>query len=202
MQERTCSHCGEQKSVAAFSLVTGHQNRWKSWCKACASEERRLAYLADPERRKRYNADWARRNPEKRAAIQRRWEAKNAGRRTVDPVKARERRRRWSAANPEVHLENERRRRARRRGTAVAILTTEQIALKMAYWGFRCWMCGGPFEHVDHVKPLAKGGAHILANLRPSCVRCNQQKFAQWPWPTGARRADSGDSHPLAARLP
>ncbi len=42
-------------------------------------------------------------------------------------------------------------------------------------------MCGGPFEEVDHVKPIAKGGWHALANLRPACFRCNNQKSDKWP---------------------
>lgn len=30
-------------------------------------------------------------------------------------------------------------------------------------------------------KPLAKGGLHCLANLRPACRACNAQKNARWP---------------------
>jgi 5-methylcytosine-specific restriction endonuclease McrA len=44
-----------------------------------------------------------------------------------------------------------------------------------------CWLCGGPREQVDHVKPIAAGGSHILANLRPICGSCNQKKWATWP---------------------
>jgi len=51
----------------------------------------------------------------------------------------------------------------------------------MSYWGNKCWMCEGPFEHVDHVKPLSKGGPHILANLRPACASCNASKNDRWP---------------------
>lgn len=59
--------------------------------------------------------------------------------------------------------------------------TAESIRQRMAYFGNRCWICGGPFEQVDHVKPLSKGGAHCLANLRPSCASCNNRKRARWP---------------------
>jgi 5-methylcytosine-specific restriction endonuclease McrA len=58
--------------------------------------------------------------------------------------------------------------------------SAEQLRARMHYWGNKCWMCGGPFEHVDHVKPLAKGGRDHLANLRPSCRKCNQRKSAKW----------------------
>lgn len=44
-----------------------------------------------------------------------------------------------------------------------------------------CWMCGGEWAEIEHVKPLALGGPHILANLRPSCGPCNRRKGAHWP---------------------
>lgn len=51
----------------------------------------------------------------------------------------------------------------------------------MTRYGNLCWICGGPGEQIDHVKPLSKGGAHCLANLRPACFRCNNKKRAMWP---------------------
>ncbi|MBT2266408.1 HNH endonuclease [Rhodococcus erythropolis] len=44
-------------------------------------------------------------------------------------------------------------------------------------------MCGGPYQHLDHVKPLSAGGPHMLSNLRPSCADCNLSKGAKWPLP-------------------
>jgi 5-methylcytosine-specific restriction endonuclease McrA len=49
-----------------------------------------------------------------------------------------------------------------------------------------CWMCGGDADTVDHVKPLSKGGAHILANLRSACQSCNSSKGATWPFDLAA----------------
>lgn len=60
--------------------------------------------------------------------------------------------------------------------------TVEQLAARLSMFA-GCWMCGvGPKEHIDHVKPLARGGRHILANLRPACARCNRAKSDTWPW--------------------
>lgn len=72
------------------------------------------------------------------------------------------------------------RRAARVRWGAVQLITPEMLAGKLAYWGSSCWMCGDPFQAWDHVKPLAKGGAHLLCNLRPSCNTCNCRKSAKW----------------------
>lgn len=79
--------------------------------------------------------------------------------------------------------EHDRRRYASvKRGCAVYPFTTEQLAAKVAYWGHRCWICRGPFEAIDHVKPLAKLGPHMLANLRPICTACNTRKRDRWPF--------------------
>lgn len=54
---------------------------------------------------------------------------------------------------------------------------------KLAYWGDRCWLCGEPGPDTwDHVKPLKKGGPHMLANLRPAHRSCNSKRSAKWPF--------------------
>jgi 5-methylcytosine-specific restriction endonuclease McrA len=91
--------------------------------------------------------------------------------------------RRQYAIDPERFRESWRKRQAAiRRGCAVYPFTTDQLAAKVAYWGFRCWICSGPFEAIDHVKPLAKQGPHMLANLRPICTACNTRKRDRWPF--------------------
>jgi 5-methylcytosine-specific restriction endonuclease McrA len=68
-------------------------------------------------------------------------------------------------------------------GAAVVPYTTEQLQQKIDYWGGLCWICGAPYEAIDHVKPLNKGGLHILSNLRPICRSCNTRKRDHWPYP-------------------
>ena len=49
----------------------------------------------------------------------------------------------------------------------------------------KCWICGRPLgddTHLDHVKPLARGGWDTLANLRPTHAECNMRKGAKWPY--------------------
>lgn len=46
---------------------------------------------------------------------------------------------------------------------------------RLCYIGLRC--CSGIATEVDHIKPLANGGARYdLANLQPSCGPCNRSK--------------------------
>lgn len=66
--------------------------------------------------------------------------------------------------------------RARKRGARVGLVTPNHINARIAFYGSRCAYCGGPYEHLDHVIPLARGGKHCPANLRPACAPCNLSK--------------------------
>jgi 5-methylcytosine-specific restriction endonuclease McrA len=95
---------------------------------------------------------------------------------------ARERARAFRLANPDRRSEYERRRRAFKKSTTIGFIEPTDLAAKFAYWGERCWMCRSPEDlEVDHVKPLSKGGAHVLSNLRPACGTCNRTKRERWP---------------------
>ena len=134
------------------------------------------------QRRERYaNGDgaaaarrWRAANPERQLEASRRW---NEANREKSSAKSRA----WAARNPDKVKARTQRRRALKKAATVYPITSAQIAEKMSYWGNKCWMCEGPFEHVDHVKPLSKGGPHILANLRPACASCNASKNDRWP---------------------
>lgn len=50
--------------------------------------------------------------------------------------------------------------------------------------GMRCQMCGkdcfGKYAaHIDHIKPLAEGGADDMENLRLLCQRCHNARTAR-----------------------
>jgi hypothetical protein len=118
-------------------------------------------------------------NPEVHREKSRRW-------RELNPEKAAETDARWHRANIAKVLEKNRRRHARKKAATVVPHTVEQLAQRMAYYGNRCYLnldgCAGHFEHIEHVKPISKGGAHMLCNLRPSCANCNLRKSAKWPF--------------------
>lgn len=80
------------------------------------------------------------------------------------------------------------RRRARKKSAPSHPYTPEQVSQRIAYWGGKCWMCGGDYEAIDHVKPLSKGGADCLSNLRPACGSCNSRKHNKWFGVTGLHR--------------
>lgn len=89
----------------------------------------------------------------------------------------------WSRGNPARNALTKHRRRARKKGAQVVAVSTVSVAEKIRYWGGKCWMCLAPADTLDHVKPLAAGGYHMLANLRPACRSCNSSKGAKWYGP-------------------
>jgi 5-methylcytosine-specific restriction endonuclease McrA len=62
------------------------------------------------------------------------------------------------------------------RAKALGSATAEQVAARVAYYGWRCAYCRGEYDSIDHVKALSSGGSSHPANLRPCCVSCNHYK--------------------------
>lgn len=112
------------------------------------------------------------RNADARRRAARAWRAANIER-------ARARCAEWKRQNAAQAAAVENVRRARKMGAA-GTATTEQIAARVAYYGGKCWMCGAPWEHIDHVKPVAAGGPNWASNLRPACAGCNLRKGSRW----------------------
>ena len=74
------------------------------------------------------------------------------------------------------------RRRVRKQGSAIEWpIPADKVQARIDYYGGRCYICGAEdADTIDHVKPIAKGGAHIPANLRPACLSCNSSKRDTW----------------------
>jgi len=172
---RTCPECG-----AGFEL--NKIGRPKVFCsKQCARRNSNRSYrLANRDALNEANRRWREANAERHRENARKWYWDNHEHAKGNYA-------RWAKRNPEKARELQRsmqaRRRARQRSGAIPY-TVAQLAERMAFWGCRCWMCGGEFDEVDHVKPLVAGGIDCLANVRPACVSCNRSKGGRWPFPT------------------
>jgi 5-methylcytosine-specific restriction endonuclease McrA len=105
--------------------------------------------------------------------------------REENPEKWRASRRGWKAANPDkvraIHRNTSHKRYYQKKGCglgAAGLLAWESAQLKVCHWcGVRC----ARNYHVDHIIPLAKGGAHELTNLCIACPSCNLSKAAKDP---------------------
>lgn len=90
----------------------------------------------------------------------------------------------WAKANKGKRNVISRHYKARRRSTEKAGVTGGMVAAWLAAQDKVCFYCSAPCPdsfHVDHFFPLAKGGAHVLTNLRIACGPCNRRKSAKLP---------------------
>ena len=181
VDSKVCSKCEMDLPLSQYYSNGGGRPGLRSNCKACVVKQTSANRVANPEFWREYHREYragnrerirehsrayAARNPEKIMA----WREANA-----EYLKA------WRSAQFEANREYSRQRRARLAGSRAVKFSPESLAAKMSYHGNKCWICSGPFEAVDHVKPISKGGPHMLSNLRPSCRSCNSSKGAKWP---------------------
>ena len=82
----------------------------------------------------------------------------------------------YNEKNKNKSLKHGAERRMRVLEKTIVEFSMEELNQRLSVFGFRCAYCGGPFEHLDHVKPLISGGPHCLSNLRPACAKCNLSK--------------------------
>jgi hypothetical protein len=206
---KECQRCGRAKARAEYSPA-----KWlevHAWCKACHSEYNRQRYIEKGAEVRARVAAWQAANRERdkarrRAAYWRDVEASRAraresariqnpkrrgakqawarADRAANPEKWRAKGRRDYRNNPLARKETQWRRRAQKEATEYVPLTPEQLARKWRRHRGLCWMCKEPAVEWDHVRPLSKGGAHALRNLRPACRACNASKGDVWPFPT------------------
>lgn len=194
---KVCRTCGSSKPLAEFHKNKAVQDGHMNICKPCACEKTRRHRASLPaevvrERDRKYYE----KNRERLRAASRRYYAENAEllreksreRYASDPEYRRrmnEAVRAWIKDNPErmaVHYHAKRARRA-------AAPTVGEIDLS-ALWTGVCGICGGDMDadltyphpmsrSVDHIMPLAIGGAHEQSNLQYAHLSCNVRKGAR-----------------------
>ena len=162
-----CRYCSGQLSQGQ-SICCGAdacREAHREFRKGQINERLRKAYAADPDvraRRLERNAMWRAGNRELVRRLLREEYQRNPLRRAAVKDAARRRRALVRAASGNF--------------------TVEQLTARLSMYP-RCWICKtAEPTHIDHVKPLARGGAHILSNLRPACAECNLRKGSKWPF--------------------
>lgn len=147
-------------------------------CPDCQKERHAAWRARNRERVRGAAAQWRADNPETDREVQRAYRARNADRRHAYDKQ-------WREANPERHAAKEHRRRALKRGASAEPYTAKEWGSVVAFYGGRCaYGCGRQWEHVDHVVPLSRGGAHALHNIVPACAECNLSKHVSTWSPT------------------
>lgn len=154
---KECLQCCQIKSIEGFHNKKQGLNGLNSKCKSCNIENTRI---------------WREENIDKVIAYR-----KSEKTQEVNRLQ----RNRWAEKNANKRAEAEQRRRVRKFGNQVIKFNDRDWNDKVKYWSDKCWICKGPWDQMDHVKPISKGGGHLLANLRPICALCNIQKYNNWP---------------------
>lgn len=188
MAEISCTECGKSFSRKRSDKVTcsaacrsrSYRRRYPEKCKAQvkawadANREHLKEYQRNryPHVREKLIAQ-RRLNREAESARFKAWYRKNKEHRQNYAKE-------WREANREKTRLYNHNREALERAAFSIKFTPEELSKKIQYWGDCCWMCEGPWDSLDHVKPLVKGGSHILANIRPACKSCNSSKSSKW----------------------
>jgi 5-methylcytosine-specific restriction endonuclease McrA len=80
-------------------------------------------------------------------------------------------------------------RAARRRGIGAEYTSRSLVRHMMKLQGYRCASCAIPIGrgldgrntfHIDHIRPISKGGLHTQDNLQLLCIKCNLVKSAKF----------------------
>ena len=127
--------------------------------------------LEERERSRQYRADHKESELERGRCYR---EAHRAERREAD--------RRRSRANHANEAARTATRKARRLGSFVEVVDR---GILFERDGGMCGLCHVPVDpiawHLDHIKPLAKGGAHSYANTQVTHPSCNLRKGTKYP---------------------
>lgn len=172
---KRCGKCKQEKETTEFykNSASTAIDKLQTICKACSSINTKKYRVANPDKCKQLWADYYDVNKdqlnEKRAQFF-----------EENPEIRAEYNRDWNDKHPDERRAHNQNRRARKKNAA-GYFTADQNAARVDYYGGCCWRCLGPYEAIDHVIPLAKGGTNWPANLRPICRSCNSKKGSKHP---------------------
>lgn len=209
-QYKTCTKCGQLKTLDAFARDKYKKSGVTSSCLECRNSYQKQKRKSDPEYRaarnqssKDYyyanredcakkNKRWARENPDKRRKIDARFRANHREQEQQRAIAYRKRnpskRLEWARSNPEKQAAIYAKRSFARRGGDRFSISLAEIR-KM--YASPCAYCGAPSEHIDHIMPLARGGRHSIGNLTGACKNCNLSKGSKFitEWRKGKNEA-------------
>ena len=168
------------KSKAYYASNTEKcKSNMAAWRKANPEKAKSYSTAWKAANREKVNASSANRyaaNPSKHNAVCRDWQAANH-------EKVKENNAKWRAANPEavrIYVQNYQARKRAAGGRLSPGLAERLFKLQRG----KCACCGKPLGddyHLDHIIPLALGGANEDVNIQLLRSECNQQKHAKHP---------------------
>lgn len=201
---KVCVKCGELKDIAAFGTHSPGFRR--ADCRVCRratgakyhadnkdaiNAKKALHRIGKEEYHRERGRKYYRENHAQRLAKNAEWRAANLDRlrqataawRARHPDRQKAAEDAWRAANPWITRVVSANRRARKLASQ-GIVSPGIVSKLFALQRGRCACCGeklGAKYHLDHVMPLALGGAHDDSNLQLLRAVCNLRKGAKHP---------------------
>ena len=172
-----CVMCKNKLSTTEFHKNRARPDKLDTRCKLCSKERRKILYHENPAKEIEKSSIYRKNNLEKYRQYARKY-------RTTEKKKQYNRvyKSNWLKLHPE-HNQRKRHIYRARKHNASGTYTLKQATDRIKFYGYRCWICSNPYEAIDHVKPLSRGGSNFASNLRPICKQCNSLKGNQWPYP-------------------
>jgi len=190
---KECRGCKQVQAASAFAFRKRGEPQLNTHCRTCTKVKAAAYYLANRERLISHAKSWQAENRDvylatvkayqkanRQAYAERNARYSRSNRQKINLHHAQ-----WRSLNRDKIAAKDFRRRANKINAPTVSFSEQQLQARLAYFAWKCWMCGGAYEHIDHVKPLNKGGSHMLANLRPACASCNSSKKDTWLGPSG-----------------
>jgi hypothetical protein len=178
----------KRKAIAECGTISGHRKHFTdktSPCQPCR------------DARSKYRSAYYKAHPEKKRAMDIRYQENHPGQRNKYDQKYRDNNRdktraatlNWQKENPEKNRETSRKRRALKLDNGHTPYTELQV---LETYGVICYLCNSQIDlkaprrigkegwqlglHIDHVVPIIAGGPDTLENVRPSHAICNTRK--------------------------
>jgi len=204
MDTKTCSKCGETKTLAEFYKKKDCKFGVRADCKVCVKSRQAKYHAENRDRIAKRKAKYHAENKEKVREYKAKYRSKNKDRiakynseyydtnkeackirdaayRSENRDRIAKRKARYRAENKEKNRSNQHRRRART-ANAQGDHTAEQLQARFDYHGNKCVYCDSTENlHADHQIPLSRGGTNFASNMVPACASCNLSKGAKTP---------------------
>lgn len=188
---KTCSKCGEKKSLAEFHRDGRAKDGLYCYCKPCAVAKACAWQKANPEKVNEKNRRWYQENPERVKAIKKKLDPERVRRYKQAWVERNweqhvEATKRWRKANPDKVRELTMRRIADKLRRTPRWLTEDHRAEIQAKYELAAKLSSriGIQYHVDHIYPLRGklvSGLHVPWNLRVITAKENVRKHNKLP---------------------
>lgn len=198
---KTCAKCAKDLVLSEFHRDSSSPDGRVKACKPCVAARSKRRYVSksdeiragyrtryalnhdkirarikekyhqDPEKMRQRMRDYCRKRPDVVHAAEKKWRTSNHERRQLY-------KREWEKKHPESRKIQLSRYRALLKSSRICTIKRADLEARILAFGGVCAYCSAAWEHLDHVKPISRGGAHCLANLRPACAPCNRKKSA------------------------